>query len=200
MSTETRKHVLSVMPWNIGGELTWLAYRRGYREAADALVLRLLDSDAGYIADIHLRFGMVYPIMFLYLHYIELEFKDLIAIIGMTDLIDTKKKLGHNLTALWLKVLECVEAVQGDDARQEFAEAFEKTIEHFAKLDPHGEGFRYPKNIKGNAQWDNSFEIDIATVKTDVNRLEQCCDELREELKQLLDPEAPDISDRYYFY
>ena len=117
----------------------------------------------------------------------------------MTDLIDTKK-LGHNLTALWLKVLECVEAVRGDDARQDFAEAFGNTIERFVKLDPHGDGFRYPKNAKGNSQWDKSFEIDIATVKAEINHLEQCCYELRSELKQLSDPEATDISDRYYFY
>ena len=118
----------------------------------------------------------------------------------MTTLVDTKNTLRHDLKALWLKVLECVEAVQGVDARREFAETFERIVEFFVKLDPHGDGFRYPKSAKGNSQWDNSFEIDIDAVKAAVNRLEQCCYELRSEFKQLIDPEATDISERYYFY
>jgi hypothetical protein len=73
-------------------------------------------------------------------------------------------------------------------------------IEYFEQLDPHGDGFRYPKNVKGNAQWDSSFEVDIVKVNSDIKRLDHYCDELRGELKQMLDPEAEDISDRTYFY
>jgi hypothetical protein len=196
----TRKHIFTVTSWNVTGELSWSAYREGYKKAADALVLKLLDSDCDYIADLHIRFGMIYPIMFLYRHYIEIEFKDLIALAGMTSLVDIKKMSGHDLRKLWSKVLECVEAVQGKDTRQEFEDAFEKVIEYFEQVDPHGDGFRYPKNVKGNAQWDSSFEVDIVKVNSDIKRLDHFCDELRGELKQMLDPEAEDISDRIYFY
>ena len=196
----TRKHIFRVDSWNATGELSRSAYRDGYRKAADALVLKLLDSHGDYIADLHMRFGMIYPIMFLYRHYIEIEFKDLIALAGMTSLVDIKKMSGHGLKKLWSKVLECVEAVQGKDTRQEFEEAFEKVIEYFEQVDPRGDGFRYPKNVKGSAQWDSSFEVDIVKVSSDIKRLDHYCDELRGELKQMLDPEAEDISDRIYFY
>jgi hypothetical protein len=196
----TRKHIFPVTSWNATGELSWLAYRDGYRKAAEALVLKLLDSDGDKNGDWYMRFCMVYPIMFLYRHYIEIEFKDLIALAGMTTLVDMKKMSGHGLKKLWSKVLECVEAVQGKDTRQEFEDACEKVIEYFEQVDPRGDGFRYPKNVKGSAQWDSSFEVDIVKVNSGIKRLDHYCDDLRGELKQMLDPEAEDISDRIYFY
>jgi hypothetical protein len=198
MSAE--KNVFTVTPWKLCGELSWEAYREGYRKAADTLALNLVNSGGNYISDLHMRFGMIYPIMFLYRHYIEIEFKQLLALIGMTTLVDTKKKYGHDLRALWSKVLECVEAVQGKDARQEFAGAFERTIAYFERVDPQRDGFRYPKNSKGHGQWDSPLEVDVATIHSSVNQLEQCCAELRREFKQVLDTEAEDMSDRYYFY
>jgi hypothetical protein len=200
MSTERKKHILPVLPWNKGAELTWFEYRSGYKRAADALVLNVLNDDETIIDEFHLRFGMVYPIMFLYRHYIEIEFKDLIAIRGFTNPVDTKKNFKHDLKTLWLKVLECVEVVRGVDARREFEGTLERIVEFFVKFDPDGDRFRYPKNTKGNSQWDKSFEINIATVKAEVNRLEQYCYELRSELKQLIDPEATDMSERDYSY
>ena len=195
----TTKNIFSVLPWNIAGELTWSEYREGYRKAADTLVSTLLDSDRGFLADIGARFGMVYPIMFLYRHYTEIAFKELLALCGMTSLVSGTNISGHDLRALWSKVLECVEAVQGADARQDFQTTFEQSIELFERLDPRGDGFRYPKNVKGKAQWDSVFEIDIARINLRIKSLGQLCDDLRSELKQMLDPGA-DVSDRYYFY
>ncbi len=60
----TRKHIFTVTSWNVTGELSRSAYREGYKKAADALVLKLLDSDGDYIADLRIRFGMIYPIIF----------------------------------------------------------------------------------------------------------------------------------------
>jgi hypothetical protein len=114
MSTE--KNILTVTSWKSHGELSWAAYRESYKKAADALVLKLLRSDGDYVFDLHLRFGIIYPVMFLYRHYIEIEFKELIALVGMTTLVDTKQRYGHDLKALWAKVLEPVEAVRGKDA------------------------------------------------------------------------------------
>jgi hypothetical protein len=87
----TEKNIFTITSWNVTGELNWAEYRRGYKRAADALSRGLLESDGDYISDIHLRFGMIYPIMFLYRHYLEVEFRDLLAMAALTDLVDTKK-------------------------------------------------------------------------------------------------------------
>jgi hypothetical protein len=63
---------------------------------------------------------------------------------------------------VWSKVLDLVEAVQGAETRQEFVDEFGKSIEFFERVDSHGDGFRYPKNIKGRAQWETSFEVDFS--------------------------------------
>jgi hypothetical protein len=78
MSTE--KHMFTVTSWNRLGELSRTQYREGYKKAADTLTLKVLCSDGDYMTDLHLRFGMIYPIMFLYRHYIEIELKDLLAL------------------------------------------------------------------------------------------------------------------------
>src|ERR1700674_5287427 len=96
----TRRHMFRVTSWNSTGELSRSEYRAGYRKAADALVLNLLNSDGDYITDLHIRFGMIYPIMFLYRHYIEIEFKDLLALAAITSLVDAEKLSGHDLRAL----------------------------------------------------------------------------------------------------
>ena len=192
--------MFTVTSWNRLGELSRTQYREGYKKAADTLTLKVLCSDGDYMTDLHLRFGMIYPIMFLYRHYIEIELKDLLALAGMMSFVDARKISGHGLMPLWAKVLKCVEEVQGTDVRQEFEETFQHCIELFEQVDPQGDAFRYPKDVKGNAQWDGQFEIDIAKIKSDVDRVNQCCYELRQELRQMLDPEAEDTSERDYFY
>jgi hypothetical protein len=196
----TGKHIFTVTSWNETGELSRSAYRAGYKKAADVLVLKLLSSDTDYIADLHMRFGMIYPIMFLYRHYVEIEFKDLIILAGMTSVVEANKICGHDLHALWSKVLVCAEEVQGEDMRQELEGTFGEAIEFFQRVDPYGDGFRYPKNVKGAAQWDSSFYVDIEKINSAIECLEQFCHELRQELRQRLDPEAEDISGRDYFY
>jgi hypothetical protein len=79
-------------------------------------------------------------------------------------------------------------------------ETFGALIEFFERVDPNGDGFRYPKNIQGKAQWDDSFDVDISKMKSQIYLFEQYFYELLEELKQMLEPEARDMSDPIYFY
>ena len=191
---------LSVYSWKTHGEGSWFAYKQGYRTAINTLILKVINSKGTYIENLHNNCGLVYPITFLCRHYIEIELKQVIALADMMHLADAKKKFGHKLKLLWADVLKCVESVQGEDRRKEFEETFGALIEFFERVDPYGDGFRYPKNIQGKAQWDNSFEIDISKMNSQIISFEQYFDELLEELKQMLDPEAIDMSDRSYFY
>jgi hypothetical protein len=190
---------LPVYSWKTHGELSLVAYKQGYRTAINTLMLKVIDNKGTYIENLHNN-CLVYPITFLCRHYIEIELKQVIALADMMHLADTKKKFGHKLKMLWADVLKCVESVQGEDRRKEFEETFEALIEFFERVDPYGDGFRYPKNIQGKAQWDNSFEIDISKMNSQIVSFEEYFDELLEELKQMLDAEARDMSDRIYFY
>lgn len=195
-----RNTELSVHSWKTHGELSWAAYKQGYLKAISTLMRKVADGKGNYIENLSSNFGLVYPITFLCRHYIELEMKQTIALASLMQLADSKKKFGHKFTLLWPEVLQCVEGVQGEERRSEFEETFRELIEFFEQFDPYGDGFRYPKSIKGNAQFETSFEVDISKLKSQIYLFEQYFDELLEELKQMLDPEARDMSDRIYFY
>jgi hypothetical protein len=194
------KNKLPVYSWKTHGELSWAAYKNGYLKAVNILIQNVIDDEGTYLEKIPNNFGLVYPIIFLCRHYIEIELKQVIALASMMQFAAANKRRGHKLNLLWSDVLQCVESVQGKERRTEFEEAFAALFEFFEHVDPNGDGFRYPKNIQGKAQWDDPFDVDIPKIKSEICLLEAYLYELLEELKQMLEPEARDMSDRIYFY
>jgi hypothetical protein len=188
-----------VYAWKTHGEGSWSSYKGGYLHAIDILISQLANNELAYLDKIR-YYHLVYPIMFLSRHYIELELKQVIALGSMMDFADEKKKFKHKLTLLWAEVLGCVENFMGRVLREEFEVEFNRLITMFDVIDPNGDSFRYPKDFHGKSQWNNSFNVDILDIKDRIALFNQYAYDLIEELRRGLDPEAEDISDRVYFY
>jgi hypothetical protein len=137
--------------------ITWAApeigYTEGYRRGAQLLVEHVVGShrDQDYL---------VYPIIFLYRHHIELTLKDII--LRTPYLIDRpltgveKQHLDrHRLDLLWQDLKPLLSAV-GTAAGEDFlrlddadVEGVDSYIRQLTVLDPNSYSFRYTRSPKG---------------------------------------------------
>jgi hypothetical protein len=112
----------------------------GYKGAADALV----DQAGKGTAE---RDSLVYPIVFLYRHYIELELKQLIWIYGPKVGVEPNWK-SHDIRHLWAlftKMTKAWSVIDEGDAEKIVG----RHVAAFAKLDPGSFSFRYTMDTDG---------------------------------------------------
>ena len=127
-------------------------YIIGYKDAADLLV-KTVASGQG-TAD-----SLIFPIVFLYRHYIELRLKSLLK--DGHRLLDREynEKPGHQLSKLWLNVRDILVEIWPEEDKRQF-DAVGSLIEQFEKVDPRSTSFRYPKDLEGN----KSVNFDVPRV------------------------------------
>jgi hypothetical protein len=127
-------------------------YIIGYKEAGDSLVNSVADRSG--TAD-----SLIFPIVFLYRHYIELRLKSLLN--DGSRLLDKehKQKPEHQLSKLWPKVRNILVELWPDENKDDLA-VFDSLINQFEQVDPHSTTFRYPKDFDGN----NSLKVDFPIV------------------------------------
>lgn len=124
-------------------ENKWDIYATGYKEAADSLV-----NDA-LTGKITIDFA-VYPMVFLYRHYLELRLKD--TIIQGRQLIQDSKDLEqtHRLDVLWRNCRIILEKLWPSGSKEDL-EIIEGHIQEFTELDMQSMSFRYPITKDGTA-------------------------------------------------
>lgn len=117
-------------------------YICGYKESADLLVENVSTRKGS--AD-----SLIFPIVFLYRHYIELRLKSLLH--DGHRLLDRahKPKAVHQLSKLWPQVRGILEELWPDGDSADL-QAMDLLIEQFEEVDPRSTSFRYPKDLKGN--------------------------------------------------
>jgi len=130
----------------------------GYKFAADILVKEIKEKSIP-LTSFNLRDveSLVYPIAFLYRHYLELRLKEIIK--EGRDLIgdDPTYKTTHNLIKLWENAKSVIEKVYPNDDPQVLIEA-ELFLKTFNEVDSMSESFRYPTDKSGNTlltEWEN---------------------------------------------
>jgi hypothetical protein len=191
---------VKISPWKYLGEDSRFQYRQGYKKAANLLADAIV-ANGSYI---HFTFGMIFPALYLYRHYIEIEFKDLLALGRMfkfhSDHSAAKPdRLRHDLEKMLRATTRLSKYVQGEDAGAEFERTGQEAINFFVTVDPNGDGFKYPLTASGKTQWSDAFEVDLSLIGSAIARFDDLCHELRNELREMTDPGA-DVSDRTYFY
>jgi hypothetical protein len=138
-------HDFSMIGWGDASH-QYVIYMNGYKTAADELIQHALASkNAGRLDT------LIFPILFLYRQYIELELKWVFLVYSDADRSVKKSVIsdvGHNLIKLWQKV----RAILLEDAtpkEQQDVNIVEDYIEQFHKLDESSFSFRYPitKNL-----------------------------------------------------
>ena len=127
-------------------------YIVGYKEAGDSLVNSVAARSGS--AD-----SLIFPIVFLYRHYIELRLKSLLHDGRRLLDIEHKQKSEHQLSKLWPKVRDILVELWPDCSNSDLA-ALDSLINQFEQVDPRSTTFRYPKDFNGN----NSLQIDSPRV------------------------------------
>ena len=132
----------------------WVNYLIGYKDAADILVEYIKKSNR------NLEF-IVYPIVFLYRHYLELQLKMIIKDGYQLLSLDKDYSKCHKLDELWndCKIIFKKIWPKGD---KEHLEAMDDYINEFCQVDPTSTEFRYPvrRNGKDTLQNLNSINLD----------------------------------------
>ncbi len=138
-------------------------YSQAYKDAADILVEHTQTDKTS------LNF-MVFPILFLYRHYIELALKEII--------LTASKYLGkkqstinfHTLSKLWEEAKRLILEVDLDIPKDDIV-AVANQILQFHNLDKSSMTFRYPADNQGNVFKNLSDYINIENVREIVDGL-----------------------------
>ncbi len=124
------------------------AHPDGFKRAAEILLeyfLRNIESAANE------RDTLIFPILFLFRHYLEIRFKEIIS--NAKRLLGESGELqsGHDLQILWKMCLAvCNEIYDSGIEDYDMVELINKTVHDLSQLDPTSQSFRYPTDLKGN--------------------------------------------------
>jgi hypothetical protein len=141
----------------------WSLYASGYKEAADLLVKGVEANGAGQDA-------LVYPVLFLYRQYLELQLKDLVR--QARRLLDKPGNFpkGHHIGNLWQACHSLLSEVSPSDSVAELKE-IARLIGEFSALDPTSEAFRYPQDLNGNPTLPGMRYINLRNVREVVAKI-----------------------------
>jgi hypothetical protein len=162
----------------------WCLYRDGYQEAAFLLIERSETFDR--------RNTLIYPILFLFRHHIELCLKEFI-LDGKRGIKKPGSELNdHNLKNLW-KVCEEIIRERHLPITADELKIIKSGVEDFNHVDSQSYAFRYPVDKKGADSLPNrSDPISIRELKGTMESLTSC-------LKRLIDLLAIDSDMRREF-
>ncbi len=133
-------------------------YAVGYKRAADLLVEHVLDTNSNQ--DI-----LIYPIAFLYRHYLELRMKDIIKDGNLLlDSINSYPK-DHGINNLWDSCKVIIKQLDQKNSLADELEAIDDIIKEFSKIDPTSMAFRYPTDKKDNPSLPGIRHINLGNLK-----------------------------------
>lgn len=157
-------------------------YSYGYRSAAEKLIndynkLGLPERDA-----------MVFPVIFLYRHYLELEIKDLIYRIESCSGNAPSEITHHSLLDIWNKLDSKYSSLSSfipDDYN--FCSTADRNgiidiIKEFNELDGKSFAFRYPRDRKGDKSIKNISHISLNNFKTEISKVINVIDNINESI------------------
>ena len=117
-------------------------YGTSYKDTADYLVEHATRIGQDFV---------VYPIMFLYRHYIELRLKEMLYLLQKLQNMQVNEYKEHNILKLWKKTIATLQNTSNGDYYRECSPIVFDTIrdrlEEFNKLDPRSLSFRYPTDF-----------------------------------------------------
>lgn len=136
-------------------DFRWGLYASGFKWSADMLV------DSSEKEELISR---VYPIMFLYRHYLELKLKEILVIFKDCLAIgeSMNKYLTHDLLSLWKTVRRLLDkqCCFADDWKQA-CESIDNLIKRHNRMDKDSYNFRYPFDKNGISSLHNLSNLDI---------------------------------------
>jgi hypothetical protein len=158
---------------NFSQDVPWFAYASGYKEAADRLV-------EGIAGGMHGQDMLVFPIFYLYRHYLEVSIKERIKecqkVLDTTPPLLPKNKAqriraaqGHDLEELWGYLKTLLSSVYPDLAHEVLSE-IDRVVEAFHRHDRGGDAARYPIGLDGERTLSGLREINLRKLAEDMAR------------------------------
>jgi len=131
---------------NMIDENSWCIYTAGFKRGVEILLESVKST---YEVN-----TVIFPILFLYRHYVELSLKEAV---GYGRYLDEQSKPltgGHNLQNLWKEARKYMEKHIAETIPAEELDRIEILIHEIHLIDPSSEGSRYPfvKKKKENVQ------------------------------------------------
>ncbi len=148
--------------------LQFSGYIEGYKTGADTLVEKAITSGNISILD-----TLVYPALFLYRQFIELQLKQIILLHSKKSYAEKKdvfKRVGHNLQLAWNEIQPLIETLlEADNSIDEIKEL----ILEFHRFDESSFNFRYPIKKKDlNVVINVSERIDLQVIKNQMDKID----------------------------
>lgn len=153
----------------------YMGFRCGFKKAANYLSELMIKgpNEIDYL---------VYPIVYLYRHYIELALKEIT--------IMTKKLLGekenfekiHGLNSLWEEARMALETLYKEEKYKEYLDGIESYINQFEEIDPTSQSFRYPFGKKGDIILNKNLDINIKLLYDNMKKMEGLLESMLMEL------------------
>lgn len=178
LEEDERRYIANV-GW-VQSRKDFFGYVEGYRRAAETLFESLEHT-------LYSPEFMVWPLAFLWRHFIEISLKDIIATGKVLQGGDGKFKTVHPLGKLWEDARKEIEAtISGDPAQFKHVEVI---IREFDKIDEKGDGFRYPlaKNGVDPSLCSDHPSVNLASMHEAMVELANYFDGVRMEMSMRMD-------------
>jgi len=155
----------------------WWQYIEGYKKAGDFLL-----SSSNVLGSGRKEYEIVYPMIFSYRHYIELQLKEII--LNAREFLGINEKFpdDHSIEKIWGICGELLQKMDkildpGFTASNGYGEilnaynALKADLKIFWELDPNSESFRYPVDKHGNPTSIDFKDVDFNSLKETINRI-----------------------------
>lgn len=155
------------------------AYAQGYRLAADTLVQHVM------VTARH-QDTLLFPIAFLYRHYLELRLKGIIS--DGRQLLDNGigYPTHHRIDDLWDDTKGLMREIWRKPAPQEY-HLMDHVISEFARRDPEGETFRYAQTKDGQETLSDIPLINLRHLAESIGEVADLLDGVSTEISRYLD-------------
>ena len=158
-------------------------YARGYKSAAEFLIENIEDVNADIL---YSQDYIIYPIMFLYRHYLELRLKDIGYLLQKFNFYPREKILGHDLRGLWKEIRPLLEKID-DSFLHKYEDQIEARIRELHNMDPRSLSFRYSKTTKDVPTLQNYRRLNPSHIKKVMDELSKYLDTISIGLSGMID-------------
>jgi hypothetical protein len=159
-------------------------YAAAYKEAGDELVQAVLDDRLQ--AD-----SAVYPVLYLYRHYVELILKDIVGIGAKLEKSGAASPGHHIVRDLWQNEVRPLLERTFPEGKKEDTDIVEKCVLELASIDASGEASRYPTKKKGgDPTWPKTEQLNLDNMRQVMKRIATFLDGSSEAMADLLQSQA----------
>jgi len=141
------------------------AHIEGYKRAGDLVWVAIEPNPRAAGIDY-----LVYPMIFLYRHFVELSLKDIIATGSHLEGGPGAFPAGHGLSELWAQARCLIERIEGAYVKSDL-DAMAPLIAEFARIDGGGTAFRYPLGRDGNPSLPGIQTLDLAAFHQGIEKM-----------------------------